>query len=226
MSKCEMFIILFTVRIIPKKIIFYDMEKRDVMRMAHADPKAVWEQAEPVPELKLPTINSPNPNIFRSGASATATSTSTSPSITIPKINSQVPKQKPSTSTSVNSTHLNATPANASPEVVVKTNKGWQPLSQERNMVMKDLMNFKAVSDTEAGPKMEPNENSKHQNWSKRQKIAWLLCYETEHEIRTTQEGDSRWIRFAKRMNEEFDVQKDNVQCQKQVFMNSLLHIS
>ena len=178
------------------------MVKRDVIRMAHADPQAVREQSDPHADMKLPDIPSPTQVNLRSPATATLTalpSSEKNPSLTEKSVSSKTQPKK----------------SNA--EIVVRTNKGWQTLAPERTTVLKDLIHMRAVSDTESAPKLAETESTKHHNWSKRQKIAWLLCYETEYEIRTTKEDDSRWVRFAKRMYEEFDVKKDNIQCQKQV---------
>ena len=233
---------LHLVRTVPQKVLFYDLTNCIIRRRVksddektetpnqHSQPTASPQQPKnvtsPVKEeqsidakkeeqriLTQQTLSS----ILQYAEKLTTTPTPSPQTITrAPSTPGFTPPQLPQNVTPA--TALSAVTPTASPSsgTTLPSSPNVPYVSPERLAVIQDLLKLSSQTDKTATPKQISND-PRHNNWSKRQKIAWLHCYHTEPDQHEKLDTDSRWVAFSKRMKEEFDVVKDNVKCQKQV---------
>ena len=89
---------------------------------------------------------------------------------------------------------------------------------KEHTNVEKELSQIQETNSQSSEGKPEtPASDPKGTKWSKRQKMAWLNCYNSETDHDTIKEEVSRWVAFSNKLWDEYGVWKDNMKCQKQV---------
>ena len=233
---------LHLVRTVPQKVLFYDLTNCIIRRRVKSDDETIEtpnQQSQstaspqqpknvigPIKEEQIIDAKKEEQRILTQQSLSsilqyadklTTTATPSLPTVTqAPSTPSFTPPQFPQNVTPA--TALSAVTPTSYPSsgTTFPSSPNVPYVSPERLAVIQDSLKLSSQMDKMPTPKQISNHPS-HNNWSKRQKIAWLHCYHTEPEQYEKLDTDSQWVAFSKRMKEEFEVVKDNIKCQKQV---------
>ena len=98
-----------------------------------------------------------------------------------------------------------------------KSSKKVRPLCRERIQYTMDLDEIQRCNARDELGKPESLRPRQNISWTEREQKAWLYTYSTFLDKRQLTKESCKWKAFSKNLMDEFGVDKDNIQCSKQV---------
>ena len=95
--------------------------------------------------------------------------------------------------------------------------RGRPPLSKERQKYNSDMQKIEETNNTAAYGKPEMVRTRQNVSWTEREQKAWLNTYATFMDKKQLTKESCKWKVFSKQLKDDYGIEKDNVQCSKQV---------
>ena len=115
------------------------------------------------------------------------------------------------------------------PSLMKRINNRIQParkgklISRER---LQYLMDMEKIKDCNSSSEYGKPESVRRPNvsWTEREQKAWLNTYATFRDKMQLTKEACKWKQFSKQLKDDFGIEKDNVQCSKQVIFTTFIN--